>query len=105
MSIAILSGFWGLRCDATIYHSDGSAANVQALQNAALNGDTITLPAGNFNWDRQISITKAITLQGAGLGATNITSSYTGAQAVAITCVPGQTTIIRDFSVGALFRH
>ena len=101
VSIAILSGFWGLRCDATIYHSDGSAANVQALQNAALNGDTITLPAGNFNWDRQISITKAITLQGAGLGATNITSSYTGAQAVAITCVPGQTTIIRDFSVGA----
>ena len=99
VSIVILSGFCGLRCDATIYHSDGSAASVQALENAALNGDTITLPAGNFNWDSQISITKAITLQGAGLSATNITSSYTGTQAVSIACVPGQTTVIRDFGI------
>ena len=99
MSILILIGFAG-RCGATVYNSDGSAASVQGLQDAALNGDTITLPAGNFNWDSQISITKAITLQGAGPGATNITSSYTGGQAVGIVCVPNQTTTIRDFSVG-----
>jgi hypothetical protein len=97
--ILISIGFAGLHCDATVYYSDGSVASVQGLQNAALNGDTIILPAGNFNWDSQISITKAITVQGAGPGATNITSSCTGGQAVSIACVPGQTTIIRDFTI------
>ena len=96
----ILAGVFPANSGATVLHSDGSAANVRSLHKSAQNGDTIMLPAGNFNWDSQISITKAITLQGAGPGATNITSSYTGGQAVAITCVPGQTTIIRDFTVG-----
>ena len=96
----ILSGLFPANSGAAVYQSNGSAANVQRLQNSAQNGDTITLPAGNFNWDRQISITKAITLQGAGAGVTNITSSYKGGQAVSIQCVRGQTTVIRDFSVG-----
>ena len=73
----ILAGVFPANSGATVLHSDGSAANVRSLHKSAQNGDTITLPAGNFNWDSQISITKAITLQGAGPGATNITSSYT----------------------------
>lgn len=35
-------------------------------------GDTVVVPAGNCPWSG-VSITKAITLQGAGIGATNIT--------------------------------
>jgi hypothetical protein len=66
--IAILSGFSGPRCDATVYHSDGSAASVQALHNAALNGDTITLPAGAFTWTTGVTISKAVKIQGAGSG-------------------------------------
>src|SRR5262245_8010741 len=72
VSIVILSGFSGPRCYATVYHSDGSAASVQALQNAALNGDTITLPAGLFTWATGVTISKGITLQGAGSGSTTL---------------------------------
>jgi FG-GAP-like repeat len=70
--ILLSSGFCAARCGATIYYSNGSAANVQALHNAALNGDTITLPAGMFTWSRPVTISKAITLQGQGIGATVI---------------------------------
>src|SRR5215472_4073939 len=66
--IIILGGFFGRHCDATVYHSDGSAASVQALHNAALNGDTITLPAGTFTWTTGVTISKAIKLQGQGSG-------------------------------------
>ncbi len=70
--ILFLSGFSALRCGATVYQSDGSAASVQGLHNAVLNGDTITLPAGTFTWSTQIHITKNITLAGAGPGRTII---------------------------------
>src|SRR5262245_13620744 len=66
--ILMLSGFYSPRCEATVYPSDGSAASVQALHNAALNGDTITLPAGTFTWTTGVTISKAIKIQGAGTG-------------------------------------
>ena len=66
--IFILSSFSALLCGATVYHSDGSAASVQALHNKALDGDTITLPPGTFMWSRPVGISKAIRLQGAGSG-------------------------------------
>ena len=34
--IFILSGLFGLRCGATVYHSDGSAASVQAMHNSCV---------------------------------------------------------------------
>ncbi len=58
-----------------IYNSDGSVANIQALHDAAVNGDTITIPSGSFTWITTLHITKGITLMGAGLGVTNITLS------------------------------
>src|SRR5215475_1229940 len=60
--ILILSSFSAF---ATVYHSDGSAINVQYIHNTqAVDGDTITLPAGTFAWSTRVIITKAITLQG-----------------------------------------
>ena len=56
----------------TTYNSDGSAASVQALQNSAANGDTITLPSGIFTWSTAVTISKAITLQGEGIASTII---------------------------------
>ncbi len=71
--ILILSGFFVLRCEATVYLSDGSVASVQALHNAAHDGDTITLPAGIFRWTAGLNITKGVTIQ----GATTITGAGT----------------------------
>ncbi len=66
--ILIFGGVCAPRCGATVYHSNGSAANVQALHNLASEGDTITIPAGTFSWSSRLNITKGITLK----GATNI---------------------------------
>ena len=75
----ILSGFSALRCGATIYPSNGTAASVQSiLNNQAQNGDTITLPAGIFAWTTGVVISKAITLQGAGVGNTVIRDNVQG---------------------------
>jgi hypothetical protein len=60
----ILSGFVGPRCGATVFHSNGSPANVQACINGAQNGDTITLPAGTFTWSRPVTVTKGVTIRG-----------------------------------------
>ena len=60
-------GFYGfpvVHCGAIVYHSNGSPANVQALHDAAHDGDTITLPAGTFTWTTYVNITKAVTIQG-----------------------------------------
>ena len=68
---AIVIWIWtGFSALGTVYHSDGSAASVQGLHNQLLNGDTITLPAGTFTWNRQVHITKNITLKGAGQNST-----------------------------------
>src|SRR5215216_7465406 len=66
--IFILSGFSALRCGGAVYQSNGSAPSVQGLHNAALNGDTITLPTGTFTWSRPVTISKAIHLRGQGSG-------------------------------------
>ena len=67
----ILSGFSALRCGATVYYSDGTAASVQSVHNnQAQDGDTITLPSGTFTWTTGVTISKQITLQGAGTNAT-----------------------------------
>src|SRR3954469_8505791 len=58
--------------EATVYDSDGTAANVQALHNIASSGDTITMPQGTFTWTSGVTLTKSITLQGAGIGHTII---------------------------------
>jgi hypothetical protein len=62
--IFIFSGLFALRCGAAVYHSNGSASNVQALHNSARDGDTITLPAGTFFWATTVTITKGITVIG-----------------------------------------
>jgi hypothetical protein len=63
--IVVLSGFSALRCEAAVYHSNGSVSNVQTLHDYyAHDGDTITLPSGRFTWTRRLTLTKGITLQG-----------------------------------------
>ena len=62
----------------TVWPSDGTGTGHNYLggsvkwmhDNRAQNGDTITIPAGTFIWTTAVNITKAITLQGAGVGVT-----------------------------------
>jgi hypothetical protein len=50
----------------------GSVLDVTAAVAAAADGDTVRLPAGTSTWTSGLTITKAITLQGAGIGITII---------------------------------
>src|SRR5499427_7756514 len=72
---------------ATVYPSDGSDANVQAIHDTnAHDGDTITLPAGTFIWITGVSLTKGITVR----GQTTITGAGTA------NCTANDQTIIID---------
>ena len=75
---AIVMLTWsGFSAFGTVYNSDGSAQNVQYVHdNLAQGGDTITVPAGTFTWTTGVHITKAITLQGQGIGTTIVTDAY-----------------------------
>jgi hypothetical protein len=47
------------------FPSDGTQASIQAIDtNQAHDGDTITLPAGTFQWSGKITLTHALTIQG-----------------------------------------
>jgi hypothetical protein len=54
-----------------------SLAHVEAAIAAAARGDTVTVPEGSCSWATELVIDKSITLQGAGVGVTNITSTQT----------------------------
>jgi uncharacterized repeat protein (TIGR01451 family) len=51
---------------------DAQEVNVAAAIANASDGDTVTVPAGVTTWSTQLTITKRITLQGAGVGQTII---------------------------------
>ncbi len=70
--LAIIPSTWG-----TTFNSDGSPSNIQTLHSQAQNGDTITLPTGTFTWTTGITISKGITIQGAGAGSTTIRDAIT----------------------------
>ena len=78
--ILIWNGFSAL---ATVYDSDGSSIDVQSIHDIlAHDGDTITLPGGTFAWTTGISLTKAITLQGTGIGSTIIKDDVQSGQLI-----------------------
>lgn len=64
----------------TVHNTDANptAAEVQAIHDDAgtVDGDVILLPAGTFSWTTRLTITKAITLRGAGGGGI-LLPSYT----------------------------
>ena len=55
--------------------SNGSVGNAVT---AAAGGDTINVQAGNYTLPGQLNINKSLTLAGAGVGSTDITSNSTG---------------------------
>ncbi len=59
---------------ATINAASCSYANVLAAVNSAQSGDTVIVPTGTCTWNSSLKITKGISLVGAGIGNTVITS-------------------------------
>ncbi len=57
---------------ATWHAASTGLADVATAVNLAADGDTVTVPAGTATWTAQLTITKNITLQGAGVGQTII---------------------------------
>jgi hypothetical protein len=56
-----------------------SQSAVQSALNSASDGDTVTVPAGSCSWTSAVEFgTKEVTLQGAGIGSTNITCNGGG---------------------------
>lgn len=75
----------GLLIGCLFYSPDANAATVSAASCsypdvssaviASVAGDTVTVPSGSCTWTSVLSITKGITLQGAGIGNTVISGS------------------------------
>ena len=57
---------------ATYVAASTKGSDVQAKINIARDGDTVVVPAGTARWTTQLSITKNLTLKGAGIGQTVI---------------------------------
>ena len=92
---AIVIWIWnGFSALGTVYHSDGSVASVQGLQNQVLNGDTITIPAGTFTWRTRVTISKSITLKGEGIGQSIIKDAVNGTPLIQVGLVANKLTRI-----------
>src|SRR5437870_2153368 len=55
---------------ATINAASCSQANVNSAITSAVDGDTVIIPAGTCSWTTTLTITKGISLLGAGAGST-----------------------------------
>lgn len=84
---------------ATINAASCSSAHINTAISSAATGDTVVVPSGSCTWTSHVTIpaSKAITLQGAGIGQTNITA---GGNAIIIYTVPGAPqTRVTGFSI------
>ena len=70
---------WWNQVFADTHACNGTASSCQSAINAASDGDIVSIPAGNFTWTSGVTInSKNITLQGEGIGVTNLTAGTTG---------------------------
>jgi len=69
-----------VRTSGTITAASPSFADVRAAVSAAVPGDTVIVPAGTATWSSQLVITKSVSLIGAGIGQTIITSGFSGTE-------------------------
>jgi hypothetical protein len=67
----------GLAAAATINAASCSYADVLTAVNAAQSGDTVLVPAGSCTWNNYITISKTLTIKGAGIGNTILTENNT----------------------------
>jgi len=78
LSAAVIVVAPALADAATLTASSCSLAAVQAVVDSAANGDVVQVPAGACTWSSALVVSKSITLQGAGIDQTTITSASSG---------------------------
>ncbi|HEY7000624.1 MAG TPA: hypothetical protein VH330_02690 [Candidatus Udaeobacter sp.] len=82
----------GLPAATTINAKSISQSDVAAAIGSAANGDIITIPNGTTIWTRTLQIKKAITIQGAGVGATIIRDGVQSGQLIRWTLPAGSAS-------------
>jgi len=92
---------YGFATDATTRTAVScSDTDVQSSINSAGNGDTVVVPAGNCTWTSRISISgKALVLQGAGIGQTNITDNVSASDALDVSCTTSNFVRVTGFTI------
>ena len=81
---------------ATITATSTSYADVSSAIASSTYGDTVIVPAGSSSWSSVLTISKYITLRGAGIGNTVITSLLTSSSEALITYTPDATSRSAD---------
>lgn len=79
--LSILTIILATTAHSATWNSDGSVSDIQSKHTSAANGDIITIPTGTFTWTNTLNITKAITLQGGGVGNSIILDAVTNGAA------------------------
>lgn len=69
-----------------------SQADVSTAYGMAVDGDTVTVPSGTCSWATGLTLSHAITLQGAGTGSTVIRDGLASGELLTINLVPGKAT-------------
>lgn len=87
--------------------NSGNRTDVGNAVTAAVNGDTVIIPAGTWFWSNTLVIAKSITLQGAGIGQTRLVDHIkVGGQMIVWTTVKGKAYRLTgvEFTRGATGR-
>ena len=72
LSLFLLCGILNVSSE-NINAASSSKSNVEAAIASASDGDVVFVPAGNSTWSSRVTVNKAITIFGAGIGNTIIT--------------------------------
>jgi hypothetical protein len=92
--------FFSVKVDAaTIAARSVDLADVSAAIAAASTGDVVQVPAGSATWSTTLAITKGITLAGAGIGSTVVTSAVNNRFAALIRYAPATPATNAPFRV------
>src|ERR1041385_5593264 len=91
---------------ATITINSTDFANVQTVQSiinsSASDGDIVKFPAASVTWLQELSVSKAISSRGAGIGQTVITAGFTSGSGVMIFYDPGTAQLPKTFELSGI---
>ena len=94
LAATLIFGFSRFTGATTVNANSVSQSDVAAAIGSAVDGDIVTIPAGTATWTRTLPVTKAITLQGAGIGATIIKDNASNVKLIDCSLVASQLTRI-----------
>lgn len=107
MKLSLAAIFIALVCSvraATITAASPSRADVATAYAACSDGDILHIPAGAANWTTQLAVSKAITIEGSGVGQTYLTNAV-GNYMFDVTLVASKTNRFTaiDFQITGTF--